>query len=215
VKNRYGAADEIGCFQMTESGIEGLADPSGLFLSRAETVMPGTCVTVTLEGRRPLVAEVQALVTDPSHEKSPRRAVSGLESGRVAMVLAVAEKRCVGAPLGKKDVHTATVGGVDVSDPGADLALLLAVQSAYDEQPVPGGLVAIGEVGLSGEVRPVAGVQRRLAEAARLGFTHALVPPGSGSTPAGMHAVEVGHAVDAVRAARSLAGRARRTVPRP
>nr|UXE44621.1 DNA repair protein RadA [uncultured bacterium] len=215
VKNRYGAADEIGCFQMTEAGIEGLADPSGLFLSRAETVMPGTCVTVTLEGRRPLVAEVQALVTDPSRDNSPRRAASGLESGRVTMVLAVAEKRSEAAQLGKKDVHTATVGGVDVSDPGADLALLLAVQSAYDERPVPGGLVAIGEVGLSGEIRPVAGVPRRLAEAVRLGFTHALVPPGSGVVPDGMHAVEVGHVVDAVRAARSLAGRARRTVPRP
>ena len=131
------------------------------------------------------------------------------------MVLAVAEKRSQTPLLGKKDVHTATVGGVEVSDPAADLALLLAVQSAYDDTPVPGGLVAIGEVGLSGEIRPVGGVPRRLAEAARLGFTHAVVPPGSGAVPEGIHAIEVGNVADAVQAARSLAGRARRTVPRP
>ncbi|HUR51761.1 MAG TPA: DNA repair protein RadA [Mycobacteriales bacterium] len=215
VKNRYGAADEIGCFQMTETGIEGLADPSGLFLSRGDIAVPGTCVTVTLEGRRPLLAEVQALVTDPSKENSPRRAVSGLESGRVAMVLAVAEKRAGAKELGRKDVHTATVGGVDVGDPAADLALLLAVESAMREQAVPGGLVALGEVGLSGEIRPVGGVPRRLAEAARLGFTHAIVPRGSGPAPAGISVREVGSVDEAVAAARSLAGRARRTVPKP
>src|SRR4051794_8285988 len=115
VKNRYGAADEIGCFQMTEAGIEGLTDPSGLFLSRAGRTVPGTCVTVTVEGRRPLLAEVQALVS-PASEKSPRRVTSGLDSQRVAMVLAVAEKRA-GTPIGGKDVHTATVGGMRVTDP--------------------------------------------------------------------------------------------------
>src|SRR5690349_2192518 len=215
VKNRYGAADEIGCFQMTEGGIEGLVDPSGLFLSRAGSSVPGTCVTVTLEGRRPLLAEIQALVTDPSKEGSPRRAVSGLESGRVAMVLAVAEKRAGARSLGKQDVHTATVGGVDVSDPGADLALLLALHSAIREQPVPGGLVAVGEVGLSGEIRPVLGVPRRLAEAARLGFTCAVVPVGSGAGPDGMQVLEVPDVDTALRAVNGLAGLARRTVPRP
>ena len=215
VKNRYGAADEIGCFQMTEAGIEGLADPSGLFLSRGDTPVAGTCVTVTLEGRRPLLAEVQSLVTEPSKENSPRRAVSGLESGRVAMVLAVAEKRAGARNLGKLDVHTATVGGVEVSDPASDLALLLALQSAIREQPVPGGLVAIGEVGLSGEIRPVSGVPRRLAEAARLGFTCAVVPPGSGGGPEGMQVIEVQDVAAALRAVNQLAGRARRTVPRP
>ena len=113
------------------------------------------------------------------------------------------------------DVHTATVGGVEVSDPGADLALLLAVESALHERHVPGGLVAIGEVGLSGEIRPVGGVPRRLAEAARLGFTHALVPPGSGPAPDGIRVLEVAHAPAAVQAAVSLTGLARRTVPRP
>lgn len=215
VKNRYGAADEIGCFQMTETGIEGLADPSGLFLSRGDIAVPGTCVTVTLEGRRPLLAEVQALTTQPSRENSPRRAVSGLDAGRVAMVLAVAEKRAGADLLAKLDVHTATVGGVDVSDPAADLALLLAVESALREQAVPGGLVALGEVGLSGEIRPVPGVPRRLAEAARLGFSHAVVPAGSGPAPDGIRVREVSSVHEAVVAAKELAGRARRNVPRP
>jgi DNA repair protein RadA/Sms len=214
VKNRFGAADEIGCFQMTENGIEGLSDPSGLFLSRSETPVPGTCVTVTVEGRRPLLAEVQALVSEASKEGSPRRVASGLDSGRVAMVLAVAEKRA-GTAIAKSDVHTATVGGVRVTDPGADLALLIAVRSAARDESVPGGMVAIGEVGLSGEVRPVAGVHRRLAEAARLGFTAAIVPVGSGPAPPGMKVMEVLDVDSALRAVSALTGKARRTVPRP
>jgi DNA repair protein RadA/Sms len=215
VKNRFGAADEIGCFQMTETGIEGLADPSGLFLSRSDHPVPGTCVTVTVEGRRPLLAEVQALVSECSRENSPKRAVSGLDPGRVTMVLAVTEKRAGTPELAKKDVHTATVGGMRVTDPGADLALVLAVRSACREVPVPGGLVAIGEVGLSGEVRPVQGIGRRLAEAARLGFTAAIVPTGSGPPPDGMQVLEVVDVDTALRAVNALAGRARRTVPRP
>ena len=213
VKNRYGAADEIGCFQMNETGIEGLTDPSGLFLSRAEQQVPGTCVTVTIEGRRPLLAEVQALVSDAS-EKSPRRVSSGLDGQRVAMVLAVAEKRA-GTPIAGKDVHTATVGGMRVTDPGSDLALVLAVRSATRDEPLPNGLVAIGEVGLSGEVRSVPGVARRLAEAARLGFTAAVVPVGSGLSPAGMEVLEVVDVDTALRAVSALKGRARRSVPRP
>ena len=213
VKNRYGAADEIGCFAMTETGIEGLADPSGLFLSRGDHPVPGTCVTVTVEGRRPLLAEVQALVSDAS-EKSPRRVSSGLDGQRVAMVLAVAEKRA-GTPIAGKDVHTATVGGMRVTDPASDLALVLAVRSAVDNEPIPSGLVALGEVGLSGEVRPVPGVARRLAEAARLGFTAAVVPVGSGTPPPGMKVLEVLDVDSAVRAVSALGGRARRTVPRP
>ena len=213
VKNRYGAADEIGCFQMTDAGIEGLADPSGLFLSRADHPVPGTCVTVTMEGRRPLLAEVQALVSTAS-EKSPRRVTSGLDGQRVAMVLAVAEKRA-GTEITGKDVHTATVGGVRVSDPGADLALLLAVRSAVRNEGLPSGLVAIGEVGLSGEVRPVTGVQRRLVEAARLGFTAAVVPVGCGTAPEGIEVLEVLDVDTALRAVSALTGRARRTVPRP
>jgi DNA repair protein RadA/Sms len=130
------------------------------------------------------------------------------------MVLAVAEKRA-GPPLNGKDVHTATVGGVRVSDPGADLALLLALRSAVRDSPLPSGLVAFGEVGLSGEVRPVSAIARRLTEAARLGFTAAVVPVGSGAAPEGMKVLEVVDVDSALRAVSALSGRARRTVPRP
>jgi DNA repair protein RadA/Sms len=185
VKNRYGPTDEVGCFDLTETGIDGLTDPSGLFLSRHESPVPGTAVTVTLEGRRPLVAEVQALVAK-SALANPRRATSGLDSSRVSMVLAVLDRR-VGVTLAGQDTYVATVGGVRLSEPCADLAVALSVASAHTDRPLRPGLVAIGEVGLAGEVRKVAGVGRRLAEAARLGFTHAIVPAGcDDAAPAGM-----------------------------
>ena len=188
-KNRFGPADEVGCFELTDGGIEGLPDPSGLFLSRRTEPVPGTCVTVTVEGRRPLLAEVQALVAR-STLATPRRAVSGLDSARVAMVLAVLERRGR-VRLGADDVFSATVGGVRVTEPAADLALALAVASAARDAPIPPATVVLGEVGLSGEVRPVGGVGRRLAEAARLGFTAALVPADPGPLPAGMRVTEV------------------------
>jgi DNA repair protein RadA/Sms len=177
VKNRFGPTDEVGCFDLHEHGIEGIADPSGLFLSRRSEPVPGTCVTVTVEGTRPLPAEVQALV-GPTEAPQPRRTSSGLDPYRVAMVLAVLERR-LGARLGGCDVFTATVGGIRLVDPAVDLALLLAVASAAGDKPLPAGLVALGEVGLAGELRPVRDVRRRLAEAARLGFTRALVPAGA------------------------------------
>ena len=188
-KNRFGPADEVGCFELTDGGIDGLPDPSGLFLSRRSEPVPGTCVTVTVEGRRPLLAEVQALVAR-STLATPRRAVSGLDSARVAMVLAVLERRGR-VKLGDDDVFSATVGGVRVTEPAADLALALAVASAARDAPIPDAMVVLGEVGLSGEVRRVGGVGRRLAEAARLGFTAALVPPDPGPVPAGMAVTEV------------------------
>ena len=175
-KNRYGPSDEIGCFEMHDAGIRGLEDPSGLFLSRRPIPVPGTCVTVTLEGRRPLVAEVQALVTK-STIPTPRRASSGLDTNRVAMILAVLQQRGGIGGLATSEIYSATVGGVRLTEPAADLALLLALASATVNEPVGEGVVAIGEVGLAGEVRPVNGVKRRLAEAARLGFKTALVPP--------------------------------------
>ncbi|MGH3870527.1 MAG: DNA repair protein RadA [Pseudonocardiaceae bacterium] len=175
IKNRFGAADEVGCFELTDDGIIGLADPSGLFLSRRDDAVPGTAVTVVVEGKRPMLGEVQALVAD-SALANPRRAVSGLDSSRVAMILAVTERRG-GVRLTGSDVYTATVGGMRVIEPAADLAVALAVASAAGDLPLPPHTVAIGEVGLAGEVRPVAGLRRRLAEAARLGFRHALVPP--------------------------------------
>jgi DNA repair protein RadA/Sms len=198
VKNRFGPADEVGCFELTDGGISGLADPSGLFLSRRTEPVPGSCVTVTVEGRRPLLAEVQALVAR-STLATPRRAVSGLDSARVAMVLAVLERRGR-VKLGDDDVFSATVGGVRVTEPAADLALALAVASAARDIPIPTTMVALGEVGLSGEVRRVGGVGRRLAEAARLGFTSALVPPDAGPTPPGMKVTEVPDLGAALRA---------------
>jgi DNA repair protein RadA/Sms len=182
VKNRFGPTDEVGCFDLHEHGIEGIADPSGLFLSRRSEPVPGTCVTVTVEGTRPLPAEVQALV-GPTEAPQPRRTSSGLDPYRVAMVLAVLERR-LGARLGGCDVFTATVGGIRLVDPAVDLALMLAVASAAGDKPLPAGLVALGEVGLAGELRPVRDVRRRLAEAARLGFTRALVPAGALETTA-------------------------------
>jgi DNA repair protein RadA/Sms len=203
LKNRYGATDEVGCFELHDEGITGLADPSGLFLTRRDAPVPGTCLTVTLEGKRPLVAEVQALTVD-TQIPSPRRTTSGLETSRVSMMLAVLEQRGRIKAIGRQDIYTATVGGVKLTEPAADLAVALALASAASDTPLPKNLVAVGEVGLAGEVRRVTGVQRRLAEAARLGFTHALVPPDPGRTPSGMKVTEV---TDIGEALRVLPGR--------
>lgn len=174
VKNRYGPTDEVGCFDLTETGIEGLADPSGLFVSRTSAPVSGTCITVTLEGRRPLLAEVQALLAESANAQ-PRRATSGLDGARVAMLLAVLQRRA-SLSLQRDDSYVATVGGVKLGEPATDLAVALAIASAKTNQPLPAQLIAFGEVGLAGEVRPVPGMARRIQEAARLGFTHAVVP---------------------------------------
>ncbi|PRY58779.1 DNA repair protein RadA/Sms [Knoellia remsis] len=202
VKNRYGPTDEVGCFDLSDVGITGLADPSGLFLSNRTAAVPGTCVTVTLEGRRPLVTEVQALV-DPTEMPSPRRATSGLDSARVGMILAVLGT-CARAPLGRKDVFASTVGGVRITEPAADLALALAFASAINDSPLPTGTIAFGEVGLAGELRPVTGAHRRLAEASRLGFTSAIVPRGvvgGGPIPDGLRVTEVATVLEAAQLA--------------
>ncbi|MGN6474254.1 MAG: DNA repair protein RadA [Mycobacteriales bacterium] len=175
VKNRFGPADEVGCFDLTDEGIAGLPDPSGLFLAHGSRPVPGTCVTVTMEGRRALVTEVQALVTT-SEQANPRRATSGVDSARTAMLLAVLQ-RSLGITLSKHEVYAATVGGVRLAEPASDLALALAITSTARDRSVVPGLVAIGEVGLAGEIRPVSSMRARLAEASRLGFTTALVPP--------------------------------------
>jgi DNA repair protein RadA/Sms len=201
VKNRFGPADEVGCFELRDEGIVGMPDPSGLFLARfGGPPVPGTAVTVVMDGRRPLPAELQALVTGKDIP-SPRRAVSGLDNARVAMLLAVLEKRA-GVRLHDAEVYAATVGGMRVVEPAADLALALAITSARRDVALPPDVVVLGEIGLAGEVRRVTGVDRRLAEAARLGFTHALVPPDSGVAPAGMRITEVrdvGVVLDAIR----------------
>jgi DNA repair protein RadA/Sms len=177
VKNRYGPTDELGCFDLSDLGIVGLPDPSGLFLTRRERPVAGTCVTVTLEGRRPLVAEVQALVTG-SGIGNPRRTTSGLDSARVAMMLAVLQRRC-GIRLWDADVYAATVGGVRLTEPSVDLAVVLAVAGAARDQTLPTDLVAFGEVGLAGDVRGTQAAKRRLDESARLGYRQAIVPAGS------------------------------------
>lgn len=176
VKNRYGATDEVGCFQLTDAGIEEVPDPSEIFMSQTLQDVPGSCVTVTLEGQRPLSTEIQALVTAGSGG-SGRRAVSGLETSRVAMILAVLQAH-LGADLTDHDVYVSTVGGARAFEPATDLAVALAVLSAAKGQPIPTRMTAIGEVGLTGDVRGCQGLSRRLQEAARLGFTHALVPQG-------------------------------------
>lgn len=198
VKNRFGPADEVGCFELRDSGIVGLTDPSGLFLARfSGPPVPGTAVTVVLDGRRPLPAEVQALVAGKDIP-SPRRAVSGLDNARVAMVLAVLEKRGR-IKLADAEVYAATVGGMRIVEPAADLALALAVASSRSDVALPADLVVLGEIGLAGEVRKVAGLDRRLAEAARLGFGHALVPPDSGTPPPGIAVTEVADVRDVLK----------------
>ena len=192
IKNRFGASDEVGCFDLSDSGIESVLDPTGLFTSRHAEPVPGTCVTVTLEGRRPLLAEIQALVSQGRENDfgNARRVVSGLDSARTSMTLAVLELRA-GVRVGGRDVYAATVGGMKMSEPAADLALALAVASAAKGLALPSDLVAIGEVGLAGEIRRVSGVDRRLQEAFRLGFKRALVPSGSETKIAGMEIFEV------------------------
>jgi DNA repair protein RadA/Sms len=190
-KNRYGAADEVGCFEMREDGIVGLADPSGLFLSDRKVAVSGTCVTVTLEGRRPIVTEIQALVNRAYGAGSARRAVSDLDPSRVAMLIAVLSRHGE-VPLTEFEVYAATVGGIAAHEPAADLAILLALSSALRDTPIPASACAIGEVSLSGDVRRVGGLDRRLAEAARLGFTTALVPgahAGEPVSPAGTQGI--------------------------
>ena len=192
VKNRFGPTDEVGCFDLSDAGIVGLADPSGLFLSSRAGSVPGTCITVTVEGRRPLIAEVQALVAT-STLPSPRRATHGVDGSRVAMITAVLDKRA-GAPLRNNDVYISTVGGATLREPAADLAVALAMASAILDVPVDPQTIAIGEVGLAGEIRPVQGLERRLAEAARLAFTTALVPAGTRGAvhiPAGLRVLEM------------------------
>ncbi len=197
-KNRFGATDEVGCFAMTDDGIEGLPDPSGLFLSHDAGATPGTAVTVSLEGRRALLVEVQALLVD-SPQAMPRRAVSGLDAARVAMLLAVLERRAR-CPVSGLEVYASTVGGVRLTDPAADLALLLALAGGRRDEALPARTVAVGEVGLAGEVRPVPRLAQRLGEAARLGFARAIVPAGGEAVtaPVGLTVVPVGHVREAL-----------------
>ncbi|MBB5913311.1 DNA repair protein RadA/Sms [Nocardia transvalensis] len=196
IKNRFGSADEVGCFELHDDGIACVTDPSGLFLHHREDTVPGTAITVAMDGKRPLLGEVQGLTVE-TQIPQPRRAVSGLDYNRVSMVLAVLQSRC-GISLGKADVYAATVGGMRLTEPAADLAIALALTSAARDQSLPPGMVILGEVGLAGEVRRVTGLDRRLAEAERLGFTEALVPPGVDSSGITMKVHEVANVREAV-----------------
>jgi DNA repair protein RadA/Sms len=174
IKNRFGAVNELGVFAMTEKGLKGVSNPSALFLSQHDSQVPGSCVMVTQEGTRPLLVEIQALV-DASHLPNARRLSVGLEQNRLAMLLAVLHRHA-GVAAFDQDVFINAVGGVKITEPAADLAVLMAIQSSMKNKALPRGLVVFGEVGLAGEIRPAPRGQERLREAAKLGFSIALIP---------------------------------------
>ena len=174
IKNRFGAVNELGVFAMTETGLREVANPSAIFLSRHDAPVPGSVIMVTREGTRPLLVEVQALVAE-SHLSNPRRVTLGLEQNRLSMLLAVLARHG-GVMVGDQDVFVNVVGGVRVAETAADLAVLLAVLSSFRDRPLPTDLIAFGEVGLAGEVRPVPNGEERLREAAKHGFRQAIVP---------------------------------------
>src|SRR4051812_29992241 len=174
MKNRFGPIDEVGCFELGPDGITAVTDPTGLFVENHQSRVPGTCVAVTMEGRRPMLAEVQALVT-PSPLERPRRTTSGLDSSRVAMVLAVLQQHCK-VRLHSYDVFASTVGGARLVEPASDLAIAVALATAATGVSPPQGVVALGEISLAGEVRKVRDLPQRISEAARLGFRVAVAP---------------------------------------
>ncbi|PAT37653.1 DNA repair protein RadA [Vandammella animalimorsus] len=201
IKNRFGAVNEIGVFAMTETGLKGVSNPSAIFLSQHSEPVPGSCVLVTLEGTRPLLVEIQALVDTAG--PSARRLSVGLDRERLAMLLAVLHRHA-GVATYDQDVFVNAVGGVRITEPAADLAVLLALHSSLRSQPLPKGFFAFGEVGLAGEVRPAARGQERLREAAKLGFDVAIVPKANAPKKpiAGLqvHAVDrIEQALDCIR----------------
>ncbi|GGF45420.1 DNA repair protein RadA [Marmoricola endophyticus] len=211
VKNRYGPVDEVGCFDLSSDGIVAIADPTGLFLDSHHGTIPGTCVSVAMEGRRPMLAEVQALVAETGAER-PRRTTSGVDGSRVAMILAVLQQHA-GIRLTSHDVFVSTVGGARLVGSASDTAVALSIASATAQRALGQQTVAIGELGLSGELRRVPDLTQRVAEAARLGFRLAVVPAerpesnGRSRIVEGMRVVEVGHLRDALRLV-GLSGRA-------
>ncbi|MCW2543079.1 MAG: radA [Frankiales bacterium] len=210
VKNRYGPADEVVCFEQGDDGLREVVDPANLFRSNRETPVPGTCVTITVDGRRALPAEIQALVAK-SPTPMPRRGVNGLDSSRVAMLLAVTE-RAAEVPFAGQDVFVATVGGAKLSDPATDLAVCVAVATAAWDKAMPADLAVIGEVALSGDIRPVPMLSQRIAEAARLGYRQVLVPKGARAEHHSLHVTEVDHLNAALTRLEEIS---QRRVPRP
>jgi DNA repair protein RadA/Sms len=203
IKNRFGAVNELGVFAMTDKGLKGVSNPSALFLSQHGGEVAGSCVMVTQEGSRPLLVEVQALV-DEAHAPNPRRLSVGLEQNRLAMLLAVLHRHA-GIAAFDQDVFVNAVGGVKIDEPAADLPVLLAIVSSLRGKPLPEKLVAFGEIGLAGEVRPVQRGQERLKEAAKLGFTRAIVPKANAPKSAieGIEVIPVDRVEQAVAALRS------------
>jgi len=203
-KNRFGAVNELGVFAMTDKGLRGVSNPSALFLSQHEQQVSGSCVMVTQEGTRPLLVEIQALV-DAAHSPSPRRLSVGLEQNRLALLLAVLHRHA-GVVCFDQDVFVNAVGGVKITEPAADLAVLLAIVSSLRNKPLPSKLVVFGEVGLAGEIRPAPRGQERLKEAAKLGFTHAIIPKANAPRQAikGMEVVALDRIEQAIEHIRSL-----------
>jgi len=191
IKNRFGAVNELGLFAMTEQGLKAVSNPSAIFLSRHDEPVAGSVITVTREGNRPLLVEVQALV-DESHLGNPRRVCLGLDQNRLSMLLAVLHRHG-GIPMYDQDVFINIVGGVRVTETAADTAMLLSILSSFRDQPVPQNLFTFGEIGLAGEIRPVPNGQERLREAAKHGFSHALIPeknmPKPRDIPTGMEII--------------------------
>lgn len=182
VKNRFGGTDEIGVFEMGGNGLQEITNPSALFLSNREHAISGTCVFAGMEGSRPLLVEIQALIA-PSYMSAPRRAVVGWDSGRLSMILAVLETRC-GIRFSDKEVYLSVAGGIRVGEPAADLAVACALLSALYDMPLPAQSVMFGEIGLSGEIRGVSRTEARLKEAEKLGFKLAYIPAGTGQNSA-------------------------------
>jgi DNA repair protein RadA/Sms len=204
IKNRFGAVNELGVFAMTEKGLKGVSNPSAIFLSQHAEMVPGACVLVTQEGSRPLLVEIQALV-DTAHIPNPRRLAVGLEQHRLAMLLAVLHRHA-GIACFDQDVFLNAVGGVKISEPAADLAVLLAIQSSIRNRALPKELIVFGEVGLAGEIRPCPRGQERLKEAAKLGFTIAIIPKANlpKSKIPGLRVIPVERIDEAISAANEL-----------
>ncbi len=200
IKNRFGAVNELGVFAMTDKGLREVSNPSAIFLSRHEQEVPGSCILVTREGTRPLLVEVQALV-DQSSLANPRRVALGLEQNRLSMLLAVMHRHG-GVAMFDQDVFLNVVGGVRVTEPAADLPVLLAVLSSFRDRPLPGDLATFGEIGLAGEIRPVPNGQERLREAAKHGFSRVIVPKANAPKKAveGLEVVAVSRVSEAIEA---------------
>lgn len=196
VKNRFGATHELGVFEMADGGLEEVRNPSELFLGNRDEESPGTATIVACEGTRPLVVELQALVS-PTSYPSPRRSTTGIEYNRLLQILAVLEKR-VGIPLSKLDAYVAASGGLNVAEPAADLGVALAVAASFRDRVVDPSMVLIGEVGLGGQVRPVSQMELRLKEASKLGFKRAIVPASQAITSSDLEIIPVARVMDAI-----------------